>query len=68
MKYLTPKQHLRRLKLERFTVWLKYVGLSATFGLAIFIIYICLTSGNDTQKLNECLQDHSLDYCNNNVR
>ena len=64
MKYLAPKQHLRRLRFERFTTWLKYVGLSATFGLTIFIIYICLTSGNDTQKLNECLQDHSLNYCN----
>ena len=64
MKYLTPKQHLRKLRFERFKAWLKYVGLSAICGLVIFIIYICLTSGNDTQKLNECLQDHSLNYCN----
>ena len=68
MKYLTPKQILRRLRFERFTIWLKYVGLSASLGLAIFIIYICLTSGNDTQKLNECLQDNNLNYCNEVVK
>lgn len=71
MKYLTPKQHLRRLRFERFTTWLKYVGLSclsAMTCLAIFIIYICLTSGNDTKKMNECLQEHSLNYCNKVVR
>lgn len=64
MKYLTPKQHLRRLRFERFTTWLKYVGLSCLSALAIGIIYICLTSGNDTQKMNDCLKSHDLNYCN----
>lgn len=68
MKYLTPKQHLRRLRFERFTTWLKYAGLSIMGAVAIGIIYICITSGNDTKKMNECLQDHNLNYCNNNVR
>lgn len=68
MKYLTPKQHLRRLRFERFTTWLKYVGLSFMGAVTISIIYICLTSGNDTQKLNECLQSHSLNYCNEVVK
>ena len=68
MKYLTPKQHLRRLRIERFTAWLKYVGLSCISAIALGIIYICLTSGNDVQKLNECLQDHSLNYCNKAVK
>ena len=68
MNWETPKQHLRRLHFERFTTWLKYVGLSFMGAVAIGIIHICLTSGNDTQKLNECLQDHSLNYCNNNVK
>ena len=68
MKYLTPKQHLRRLHFERFTTWLKYAGLSVMTCVAIFIIYICLTSGNDTKKINECLQDHSLNYCNEVVK
>lgn len=68
MKYLTPKQHLRRLRFERFTTWLKYVGLSFMGAVTISIIYICLTSGNDTQKLNECLQNHNLNYCNEVVK
>ena len=68
MKYLTPKQHLRRLKFERFTTWLKYVSLSFMGAVVIGIIYICLTSGNDTQKLNECLQDYNLNYCNEVVK
>lgn len=68
MKYLTPKQHLRRLRFERFTTWLKYVGISLMSAVAIGVIYICLTSGNDTQKMNECLQKNSLDYCNNYIK
>ena len=68
MKYLTPKQHLRRLRFERFTTWLKYVGLSCISAITLGIIYICLTSGNDTQKLNECLQVHNLNYCNEVVK
>ena len=68
MKYLTPKQHLRKLRFECFKTWLKYVGLSFMGAVAIGIIYICLTSGNDTQKLNECLQKHSLNYCNEVVK
>lgn len=68
MNWKTPKQHLRRLRLERFTTWLKYVILSFISAVVIGIIYICLTSGNDTQKLNECLQNHSLNYCNEVVK
>lgn len=68
MKYLTPKQHLRRLRFERLVTYLKYVGLSVIFGIAIFIIYICLTSDNDTKKMNECLQDHELNYCNRIIK
>ena len=68
MNWKTPKQHLRRLRFERFKTWLKNVGLSFMGAVAIGIIYICLTSGNDTQKMNECLQDHSLNYCNEVVK
>jgi hypothetical protein len=68
MKYLTPKQHLRRLCFERFTTWLKYAGLSFMGAVAIGIVYVCLTSGNDVQKMNECLQKHNLDYCNKVVK
>lgn len=68
MKYLTPKQHLRRLRFERFKTWLKYVGLSFMSGVAFFILYICLTSNNDVDKINECLKTHDLNYCNKAVK
>ena len=32
------------------------------------ILYICMTSGNDTQNLNKCLKNHTLNYCNKEVR
>lgn len=68
MKYDTPKQYLRRLYLERFATYLKYLALSFISGIALFIIYICLTSNNDVGKINEYLKTHDLEYCNNNVR
>ena len=68
MKYLTPQQHLRKLYLDQVKTYFKYFGLSFIGGIVLFILYICLTSGSDTQKMNECLQDHSLNYCNKEVK
>lgn len=64
MKYDTPKQHLRRLRFERIKTFLKYLIFSIIGAITIDIIYICLTSGNDTQKMNDCLKSHDLNYCN----
>ena len=47
---------------------LKITALVCGAAIAIGIIYVCLTSSNDTQKLNECLQTHDLDYCNKEVK
>ena len=68
MKYLTPKQYLRGLRFERFTTWLKYVGVSFMGAVAIGIVYVCLTSGNDTKKMNDCLETHNLSHCNKEVK
>ena len=68
MEYDTPKQYLRKLRFERFKTWLKYISLSFMGAVAIGILYTCLTSGNDTKKMNICLKQHDLDYCNRNVR
>lgn len=38
------------------------------FATTIYILFICITSGNDTKKLNKCLQTHNLEYCNKNVK
>ena len=66
--YRSIQQHLRELRRERIKTFLKYLIFSIMGAIAIGIIYICLTSGNDTQKMNECLQDHSLNYCNKVVK
>ena len=68
MKYDTPKQNLRKLRFKRFKTCLKYIGLSFMGAVAIGILYTCLTSGNDTKKMNICLKKHDLDYCNKEVR
>lgn len=68
MKYLTPKQHLRELRLKRVKTFLKYLAFSIMGAVAIGVIYICLTSGSDTQKMNECLKTHDLNYCNKAVK
>ena len=68
MKYLTSKQHLQRLRFERFKTWLKYIFISVMGALAIGIVYICLTSENDTKKMNNCLKNNNLDYCNKEVK
>lgn len=67
MKWETPKQHLRKLRIKRILYKLKCIGLTMLFITAIFILFICITSGNDTEKLNKCLQNHNLDYCNRNI-
>lgn len=68
MKWETSKQHLRHLRFEKIKSWLRYFGLSTMCGLSLLIIYICLTSGNDTQKMNKCLQKHDINYCNKEVK
>ena len=68
MKYDTSKQYLRRLKFEQFKKFLKNVVLLLLGSLTAFILYICITSDQDTQKLNKCLQNHNLDYCNKNIK
>ena len=68
MKYLTPKQHLRRLRFERFTTWLKYVGLSFIGTCTLWVLIAIKPDFTFNDRLNECLQNHSLNYCNNNVR
>lgn len=66
MKYLTIKQNLRRLRIEKAKLYLTYFGISFMLAIALFILYICATGGNDTTKLNKCLQHHDLTYCNYN--
>lgn len=68
MKYLTPKQHLRRLRFERFKTWLKYVGLSFMGACALWVLIAIKPDFTFNDRLNECLQKNSLDYCNKEVK
>lgn len=45
----------------------KYLILLFCFMESSRILFICMTSGNDTEKLNKCLKTNTLDYCNKEV-
>lgn len=64
VKYLSVKENLRRLKLERLKLYFTIYGISFLIAIALFILYICISSNNDTKDLNKCLKDHNLNYCN----
>lgn len=68
MKYDTPKQHLRRLRIDSIKVFLNYLLFAVICGLALFILYICFTCGDDTEKMNKCLENHDWEYCNREVK
>ena len=68
MKYDTPKQHLRRLRFERFTTWLKYIGLSFMGACALWVLIAVKPDFTFNDRFNECLQDHNLNYCNKTIK
>lgn len=66
--FYNPNVIIRELRRERIKTFLKYLAFSIMGAVAIGIIYICLTSNNDTDKMNECLKTHDLNYCNKAVK
>lgn len=68
MKYNTPKQHLRRLRFERLTNYIKTLSLVSCGTLALWVLIAIKPDFTFNEKLNECLQNNDLAYCNNNVR
>lgn len=68
MKYLTPMQHLRRLRFERFITWLKYVGISFMGAGCLWVLIAIKPDFTFNNRFNQCLQNHSLDYCNKAVK
>ena len=64
MKYDTPKQHLRRLRVERFITYLKYIGISIFGGITLWIIIAIMPDDDFVDRLNECYKTHNFDYCN----
>lgn len=66
--FVSPQAIIRKQHFYNFKIFLNYFIASLFGGLVFFIFYTCITSGNDTQKLNKCLQKHSLNYCNKVVK
>lgn len=72
MNWLTPKQHLRRLRWERFKDQVRKISLVLfflfTLWFAINLVITSCTSSEVVDRLNECLKTHDLNYCNKEVK
>ena len=68
MKYLTPQQHLRRLRFERLVTYLKYLGISILGGLTLWVLLAIMPDDTFIDRFNGCLKNNSLNYCNNVVK
>lgn len=68
MKYLTPKQHLRRLRFERFINYIKTLLLVSCGTLVLWVLIAIKPDFGFNKRFNECLQQHDLNYCNKNIK
>lgn len=68
MKYLTPKQHLRKLRWQRFINYVKTLSLVSCGTLALWILIAIKPDFTFNDRFNECLQKNSLDYCNRVIK
>lgn len=68
MKYLTPKQHLRHLRFEHFTNYIKTLSLVSCGTLALWVLIAIKPDSGFNDRFNDCLQKHDLDYCNEVVK
>ena len=66
--YTNPREVITTYRRRQLKKFITYFCISGCFGVSLFIFYICITSGNDTQKMNECLKSHDLNYCNKEVK
>ena len=66
--YLNPKQYYLKLKLERLKAYIKMIVFLEIIISSIWLISVCITGYDISDKLNVCLQEHSLDYCNTNIK
>ena len=68
MKYLTPKQHLRRLRFERFINYIKTLLLVSCGTLALWVLIAIKPDFGFNNRFNGCLQKHDLSYCNEVIK
>lgn len=67
MKWDTPKQHLRKLKFERFVGRLKVAGVVLLILMSFWVLYATLSGWDIPDRLNECYKTHSQMYCNKHI-
>ena len=67
MKWDTPKQYLRKLRIQRFIDKLKMAGTILIISIAVWVLYATLSGWNIPDKLNECYKTHSQMYCNKHI-
>ena len=67
MKYLTPKQHLRKLRWQRFINYIKTLSLVSCGTLVLWVLIAIKPDFTFNDRWNDCLKTHGLDYCNREV-
>ena len=68
MKYLTPKQYLRKLRWQRFINYIKTLLLILYWTLALWVLIAIKPDFGFNDRFNNCLQKHDLNYCNKAVK
>lgn len=68
MKYLTPKQHLRKLRWQRFINYIKTLSLVSCGTLTLWVLIAIRPDPDFNDRFNGCLQKHDLNYCNEVVK
>lgn len=68
MKWETSKQHLRKLRWQRFINYIRTLILIFYWTLALWVLIAIIPDFDFNDRFNECLQQHDLNYCNNNIK
>ena len=68
MKWETSAQHLRKLRWQRFITYIKTLLLIFYWTLALWVLIAIMPDFDFNDRFNDCLQQHDLNYCNNNIK
>lgn len=68
MKWETPKQHLRKLRWQRFINYIRTLSLVSCGTLALWVLVAIMPDFDFNDRFNKCLQQHDLNYCNRNIK
>lgn len=68
MKYDTPKQHLRKLRWEKFINYIKTLLLVSCGTLVLWVLIAIKPDFGFNDRFNEYLQKRNLNYCNKTIK